>query len=386
VPRSRIVTSTSRQRSMNASRNAAASTSQASQPRHTGDRARARPERHAKGVRERPRRIVDNSVVGAMSVVVPSRGVRMPPRPSSSRPRPCRRRAPTVGARRAGGRQPRLVTSAAYGLRSLFGVAARDATGPPAGRTAGPPARRAPPLVLVVGKGGVGKTTAAAAFALRGLGRRTDIAPTLLLSTDPAGTLADALGVSLGTSPAPVAGVAGWRACESMRPRCATRSSIVGARCWSRSSTAAPTRPRGHRRAGDAALPGADEVFALLHLAALMRGGRTGASSSTRQPTGHTLRLLAFAAHVRGARLSAGRDAGKAPIHGTGTVRAGIGRCGDGFLRSMREQVSGIPRAVADPARAAAVIVTRDEQLVAAETATASRCARGLGISRRRFG
>src|SRR5207253_1239342 len=57
------------------------------------------------------------------------------------------------------------------------------------------PAGRA--LVLFAGKGGVGKTTCAAAAAL-GLAAREDTPRVLLLSTDPAHSLGDVLGLELG--------------------------------------------------------------------------------------------------------------------------------------------------------------------------------------------
>ena len=57
-------------------------------------------------------------------------------------------------------------------------------------------------IILYTGKGGVGKTTVAAATALRAaeLGYRT-----VILSTDPAHSLADAFGTPLGPEPVPVA-------------------------------------------------------------------------------------------------------------------------------------------------------------------------------------
>ncbi|HSM01122.1 MAG TPA: ArsA family ATPase [Acidimicrobiia bacterium] len=56
-------------------------------------------------------------------------------------------------------------------------------------------------VLLVTGKGGVGKTTVSAATALRSadLGHRT-----LVMSTDPAHSLSDAFGVALGDTPTPV--------------------------------------------------------------------------------------------------------------------------------------------------------------------------------------
>src|SRR5262245_29024955 len=55
-----------------------------------------------------------------------------------------------------------------------------------------------PAWIIVGGKGGVGKTTCAAALAVRSA---TDGARTLALSTDPAGTLAEALGAPLTGDP-----------------------------------------------------------------------------------------------------------------------------------------------------------------------------------------
>ena len=58
-----------------------------------------------------------------------------------------------------------------------------------------------PPITFVVGKGGVGKTTCAAALALRA----SRSADTLLVSTDPARALASVLARPVGGDPSPVA-------------------------------------------------------------------------------------------------------------------------------------------------------------------------------------
>ena len=57
-------------------------------------------------------------------------------------------------------------------------------------------------IVLFTGKGGVGKTTVASATALRIARSGTK---TLLMSTDPAHSLADAFGAHLGPDPVEVA-------------------------------------------------------------------------------------------------------------------------------------------------------------------------------------
>src|ERR1700712_2454696 len=64
-------------------------------------------------------------------------------------------------------------------------------------------------VLLFTGKGGVGKTTAAAATAVTAAGRGTK---TLVISTDPAHSLADAFGVALGSVPTDIdTGLAGMQ-------------------------------------------------------------------------------------------------------------------------------------------------------------------------------
>src|SRR5687767_7966923 len=72
-----------------------------------------------------------------------------------------------------------------------------------------------PRWTLVGGKGGVGKTTCASALALRSASRGHR---TLLVATDPARTLSDALGHQLGPQPAPVPGRENLHACQLDAP------------------------------------------------------------------------------------------------------------------------------------------------------------------------
>src|SRR5687768_17113783 len=65
------------------------------------------------------------------------------------------------------------------------------------------------------GKGGVGKTTCPSALALRSASRGHR---TLLVATDPARTLSDALGHQLGPQPAPVPGRENFHACQLDAP------------------------------------------------------------------------------------------------------------------------------------------------------------------------
>ena len=165
-----------------------------------------------------------------------------------------------------------------------------------------PPTAR---LVLFGGKGGVGKTTcaAAAAVALASGKRRV-----LLLSTDPAHSLADALGVALDDEVRPVPGARGLFARELDarasfdRERERYRDAVDEA---FRSLLRSPTFDATYDRAVmedliDLAPPGIDEVLALVTLLEAVEDERYGTVIVDTAPTGHTLRLLAMPAAARG--------------------------------------------------------------------------------------
>jgi arsenite-transporting ATPase len=153
------------------------------------------------------------------------------------------------------------------------------------------PARRIPRFEFVGGKGGVGKTTTAAALALAaaGAGRRT-----LLLSTDPAHSLGDALGRRVGARVTRVPGPgAALDALELDADRALAR--------WLRARVEA-LRLIAERGTylDDADLdrflglgfPGVDELAGLLEMARLAEAGSYEAVVIDTAPTGHTLRLL----------------------------------------------------------------------------------------------
>lgn len=138
------------------------------------------------------------------------------------------------------------------------------------------------------GKGGVGKTTLAAAFALglAGEGQRV-----LLASTDPACSLGDALGVTVGKRVRQVA--PGLRAVRPDAPAAFSR--------WmaKHRATLRTLAERGtYFDAKDLdvflelSLPGVDELFGLLELTRLIDAERPDAVVVDTAPTGHTLRLF----------------------------------------------------------------------------------------------
>ena len=144
-----------------------------------------------------------------------------------------------------------------------------------------------PRTILYTGKGGVGKTSVAAATARRcaAAGLRT-----LVLSTDPAHSLSDALEARLGSDPAPVTdGLWGQevQAQEEMERNWAAVSEWLGELLVehgvNRITAEELTVP-----------PGMDELFSLLQLKRHHASGEWDVVVVDCAPTGETLRLLSF--------------------------------------------------------------------------------------------
>ncbi len=223
-----------------------------------------------------------------------------------------------------------------------------------------------PAWTLVGGKGGVGKTTCSAALAARSAQRGTR---TLLLSTDPAGTLGDAIGTALGAEPI---AVAGQERLEAMQLDAKAARDAFLAR-WR--ETLITIVDRGTYLDDeditgliDAALPGADEAMALLSLAELASEGGWERVVVDTAPTGHTLRLLAlprtFAALVEllDTMQAKHRFMVSALTHRYRSDAA------DAFIEEMRAQVERLRGLLLDREGSAMVLVTRPEGVVIAET------------------
>jgi arsenite/tail-anchored protein-transporting ATPase len=145
----------------------------------------------------------------------------------------------------------------------------------------------APRTILYTGKGGVGKTSVAAATARRcaAEGRRT-----IVLSTDPAHSLADALEAELGPDPVAV-GDRLWAQQVSAQEELERQWS--GVRDW----LAGVLVERGVDRISAEELtvpPGMDELFSLLQLKRHHDEDAFDVVVVDCAPTGETLRLLSF--------------------------------------------------------------------------------------------
>ncbi|MFZ0492886.1 MAG: ArsA family ATPase [Acidimicrobiia bacterium] len=142
-------------------------------------------------------------------------------------------------------------------------------------------------IVLVTGKGGVGKTTVSAATALRAtdLGYRS-----LVVSTDPAHSLGDAFDVPLGDEPRQV--VAGLDAQQiDTQKRLESywgeiRNQLMAIFDWG--------GVRGIEAEEFLVFPGMDELFALIEVRAQAISGRYDVVVVDCAPTAETLRLLSL--------------------------------------------------------------------------------------------
>jgi arsenite-transporting ATPase len=144
-----------------------------------------------------------------------------------------------------------------------------------------------PRTILYTGKGGVGKTSVAACTARRcaAAGQRT-----LVISTDPAHSLAESLGETLGPEPVQ-AGERLWG--QEVKAQDEMERHWSGVQEWMGELLV----ERGVDRISAEELtvpPGMDELFALLRLQSHNESGDWDAIVVDCAPTGETLRLLSF--------------------------------------------------------------------------------------------
>jgi arsenite-transporting ATPase len=142
-------------------------------------------------------------------------------------------------------------------------------------------------IVLVTGKGGVGKTTVAACTALAAAdaGHRT-----LITSTDPAHSLADALAVDLGSEPGPVVPNLDGQQIDTQlqldRYWGSIRRQLIDLLDWGGAG--------GIEAEEFLVFPGMDELFALLEVNRHARSGAYDVIVVDCAPTAETLRLLSL--------------------------------------------------------------------------------------------
>ena len=229
-------------------------------------------------------------------------------------------------------------------------------------------------VLLFTGKGGVGKTSVAAATAVTAA---ADGARVLVTSTDPAHSLADVLERSLGDTPTAVA-----------------TPGVVGTRLWAQQIDAQQRLERhweGVRNYLAAVLawggvadvvaeelvlfPGLAELFALIDLDEQTGDGAYDLVVVDCAPTAETLKLLALPDALRWYAervLGSGRRAARA-VRPLVPSRAGerFPVPEDGLFDSvgrLHERLRGVHRLLTDAGRSSVRLVANPERLVLAET------------------
>src|SRR2546426_628993 len=280
-------------------------------------------------------------------------------------------------------RGPRHLGTVAQALRAPLRsqrirkrVLPRSASAPAADQdwledVAGPGVR----LVLFGGKGGVGKTTPAAAAAIS-IARRGD--RVLLLSTDPAHSIGDVLGTAIGDQEREVEPRL-WafepdaaRAFERRREKYRTAVEELFAALRGGSSVDAPYDRAVMKDLIELAPPGLDELFALLAvIEALQRYPVVVADTA---PTGHALRLLELVGKAREwVQVLLQIQLKYRRVTGLGELARDL----TGTARELRE----LQQLLVDPGRARFVAVTRAAALPRQETARLLSALRRLRIA-----
>ncbi len=225
-------------------------------------------------------------------------------------------------------------------------------------------------LVLLTGKGGVGKTTMAAATAAAVAARGRKV---LLVSTDPVHSLADALDASLGPEPVEVeAGLCAmqvdtqrsfeqhWEVVRAYLVRMLGRGGV--------DSVAAEELT---------VLPGAQEVLALLAVRDQAADGRWDAVVVDCAPTAQTLRLLALptALHWYLERLLPRH---RRAVRGLGPLLGGAALPEDAVFDAvsrLHAELLGVQAMLADPATTVRLVLTPESVVVAEARRTSTALA-----------
>lgn len=222
-------------------------------------------------------------------------------------------------------------------------------------------------IIIYTGKGGVGKTSVAAATGVRlaDLGRRT-----LVLSTDAAHSLADAFNQSLGPDPVRVADRLWGQEVDSLREAERSWGSFQrwfsGFLEWSKIDDVNTEELL--------VFPGMEELFSLLQIRRHVQEGKYDALVVDCAPTGETLRLLSYPGTFRwwvDKIFPYKRLALKVARPVARVVAGGLELPGDDVLGSFERlfrELDEMQHVLVDPATTSVRLVLNPEKMVIAES------------------
>src|SRR5687767_11307125 len=240
------------------------------------------------------------------------------------------------------------------------------------------------------GKGGVGKTTSAAATALALLDEAGEGQNVLLFSTDPAHSLSDSLATEIGDRTAEVARRGRGRDAPRLYAREMDAARALEEFKRKHRAVLAEIADRGTildeadiNDLLDLSLPGMDEVMALFELSEVERGGGFARVVVDTAPSGHTTavaRLPEVFSRWVGALdvMSEKHRYMVAHFARRGRVREDEV---DLFLRDLAARVASVRATLFDPARASFVLVTIPEAMAFEESARYFASLKGGGAS-----
>jgi arsenite-transporting ATPase len=220
-------------------------------------------------------------------------------------------------------------------------------------------------ILLFTGKGGVGKTTTAAATALRcaDAGLRT-----IILSTDPAHSLADAFGVELGPLEVLITDNLWGQQLDAQERMEDSWQEIQG---WLR-EVFAWAGVDGLEAEELSVIPGLDEIFALADIKQYATAGEWDVVVVDCAPTAETIRLLSLPdvlARYMERLFPVGRRVNKmvSPLLSRVTSLPMAGDDVFAATAAFYDRLEGVRELLTDPARTSVRLVVNPERMVIAE-------------------
>jgi arsenite-transporting ATPase len=232
------------------------------------------------------------------------------------------------------------------------------------------------PLTIVGGKGGVGKTTVACALAIEAA---RDEQLVLVVSTDPAPSIADALGLDVGDETVAIAPGLWARqanataAFAEMQKAYRQRVDAVFDRLIGAGFDAVHDRKILQDLLA-LAPPGIDELYALATIGETLAAGQFDTIIVDPAPTGHLLRLLETPALALDWSHRIMRLALKYKEIASFTETMGD-------ILTFAQRTRAVRDLLADPARSTVILVTLDEPLVRSETERLTVAVATLGLT-----